>query len=93
MDEHALASLNSGSAVQKLVCGRPAQDQRGRLRGVNTRRDATEVVGAKSTIGYIGSDDRHVSHTISNLKALHAIAELIDLPDDIISQHKRGTAV
>ena len=29
--EHALSSLHPGRAVKELVCGRPTQDQRGRL--------------------------------------------------------------
>src|SRR5262249_61920476 len=32
LHEHALSSLNSGRAMKELARGRPAQDQRGRLR-------------------------------------------------------------
>jgi hypothetical protein len=35
MHKHALASPHPSRAVKALVCGRPAQDQRGRLRRVD----------------------------------------------------------
>jgi hypothetical protein len=40
LHEHALASLHPGRAMEELVRGRPAQDQRGRLRRVDARRHA-----------------------------------------------------
>ena len=85
----ALASLHPGRAVQELVGGRPAQDQRGRLRRVDARRHAGQVVSPERAIGGVGPDHRHIGHAIANLKAAHAIAELIDFPDDIIAQHER----
>jgi hypothetical protein len=43
LHEHALASLHPGRAVEELVRGRPAQDQRGRLRLVEARERAKRV--------------------------------------------------
>jgi hypothetical protein len=43
MHEHALASLHPGRPVEELVRGRPAQDQRGRLRLVEARERAKRV--------------------------------------------------
>ena len=51
LHEHTLASLHPGRAVKELVCGRPAQDQRGRLRRVNARRHADQAVGPERAIG------------------------------------------
>jgi hypothetical protein len=93
MHEHALASLHPGWAVKELVCGRPAQDQRCRLRGVDARRHARHVVGPERAIGGIRREDRHIGHAVAKLKAPHAIAELIDFTDDVIAQHERWLAV
>jgi hypothetical protein len=40
-------------------------------------------------IGGVQSEHRHIGHPVTNPKAAHAIAELIDFPNDIISQHER----
>jgi hypothetical protein len=37
-------------------------------------------------IGSVRSDHRQIGHAVANLKAAHAIAELIDFPDDIIDR-------
>lgn len=75
--------------MQKLVCGRPAQDQRGRFRRVETLRHAGHVVCPERTIVGVGSDHRHVGHAVANLKVAHAFAELIDFPDDVVAHHER----
>ena len=51
MHEHALATLYPGRAMKELVGGRPAQDERGRLGGVEARRHAGQVVGSERAIG------------------------------------------
>ena len=89
MHEHALAPLHPGRAVQKLVRGRPAQNQRGRLRCVDVRGHAGQVVGPERAIGSVRPEYRQIGHPISKLKAAYAIAELIDFPDDVIAQHDR----
>ena len=38
-------------------------------------------------------DHRQIRHAVANLKAAYAIADLINFPDDIISQHERRPAV
>jgi hypothetical protein len=48
MHEHALTSLYPGLAVKELVCGRPAQDQRGRLRRVDARWHTGQALGQPS---------------------------------------------
>jgi hypothetical protein len=87
--EQALASLDPGRAVQKLVRGRPAQDQRGRLRRVDAHRHTGHVVRTEGTVIGVRPDHRHVSHAVANLKVAHAIAELIDFPDDIVAHYER----
>jgi hypothetical protein len=47
MHKDALSSLNTGSAVEELVCGRPAQDQRGRLRRVDAYRHTGQAASAE----------------------------------------------
>lgn len=75
--------------MEELARGRPAQDQRGPpprrdppARGPSGQPEAA-VGGVRPTT---------VGHTVANLKAAHAIAELIDFPDDIMTQHKRRPA-
>src|SRR5262249_56287181 len=53
MHEHALASLHPRRAVKQLVRGRPAQDQRGRLRRVEARRHAGQAISPERAIGGI----------------------------------------
>jgi ABC transporter substrate binding protein len=89
---NALSSLYPGRAVKELVCGRPAQDQRGRLRGVDARRHAGQVAGPERAIGGVRPEYRQIGHPVANLKAAYAPAELIDFPDDVIAQHERRTA-
>ncbi len=89
MHEHALASLHAGGAVQELVRRHPAQDQRGRLRRVDARRHAGQVVGAQRAVGGVRAEHRHVGHAVADPKAFHAIADLIDLPDDVVSHDER----
>jgi hypothetical protein len=92
LHEHALASLHSRRAVQELVRGRPAQDQRGRLRRVDARWHAGQVVSPQRAIGSVRPDHCHVGHAVANLKAAHPIADLIDLADDVISHDERRPA-
>jgi hypothetical protein len=92
MHEHALPTLHPGRAMQELVCGRPAQDQRGSLRRVNAHRHARQIVSPKRTMGGVRPDHRHIGYAVANLEVAHAIAELIDFPDHVISHHKWGPA-
>jgi hypothetical protein len=78
--------------MEELARGRPAQDQRGRLRRVEARWHAGQAVGPKRAVGGVRPDHRQIGHAVANLNAAHAIAELIDFPDDIISQHERRPA-
>src|SRR6516164_606885 len=89
MHQYALSSLHSRSAVQELVRGHPAQDQRSGFRGVDARRYRGQVACPERAIGRIGSEHRHVGHTVAKLKSAHAIAELIDFPDDIVANYER----
>ena len=43
LHEHVLALLHAGRAVEELICGRPAQDQRGR--GVRVARKVAREFG------------------------------------------------
>src|SRR6516164_10564462 len=89
MHQYALSSLHLRSAVQELVRGHPAQDQRSGFRGVDARRYRGQVACPERAIGRIGSEHRHVGHTVAKLKSAHAIAELIDFPDDIVAHYER----
>jgi hypothetical protein len=86
--EYALASLHPCRTVQKLVRGRPAQDQRGGLRRIDARRHAGKVVSPERAIGGIRPDHRHIGHAVAKLKAADAIAKLIDFPDHVIAHHE-----
>src|SRR5215831_16753834 len=78
--------------MKELICGCPAQDQRGRLRRIDTRRHACHALGAECTVGGVRPDDRHIGHVVAKLKAAHAIAELIDFSDDVIAHDERRPA-
>jgi hypothetical protein len=89
MNEHTLAALHLGRAVKELVGGRPAQDQRCRLRRVDVGRHAKPIAGPEGAVGGVRPDDRQIGHPVTKLKAAHALPELIDFPNDIIAQHER----
>src|SRR5215468_1682194 len=78
--------------MEELVGDRPAQDQRGRLRRVESCGHGRQAVCSERAIGGVRSDDRHVGHAVSELEAGHAIAELIDFPDDVVARHEGRTA-
>jgi hypothetical protein len=92
MHQHARSSLHLRSTVQQLVRGHPTQDQRGRLRRVKARRHRGQMACLKRAIGGIRSEHRHVGHAVAQLKSAHAIAELIDFPDDIVAHYKGWAA-
>jgi hypothetical protein len=89
MHEHMLASLHVSRAMQELICGHPAQDQRRGLGRVDVRRHTRQVVRAERSISCVRSDHRHVGDAVANLEVAHAIAELVDFPDDVITHHER----
>ena len=66
--------------------------ERRRLRRVDARGHAGQIFGAERAIGGVRADHRHIGHAVAELKAAHAIAELIDFPDDIIAHHERRPA-
>jgi hypothetical protein len=75
LHEHALSGLHTGRTVKQQVCGRPAQNQRGRLRRVDTRRHADQAAGSERAIGSVRPDHRHIGHPVAELKAgLHRAA-------------------
>jgi len=88
LHERALASLDPGRAVQELVGGRPAQDQRGGLSRIDPRRHAGKTVSPERAIGGVRPDHRHIGHAVAELKAAHAVTELIDFPDNVIAHHE-----
>jgi len=92
LHEHALSSLHARRAVKELVRSRPAQNQRGRLRRVEARRHAGQVAGPERAIGGVRPEYRHIGDPVAKLKAAHAIADLIDFPDDVIAEHERRAA-
>ena len=92
MHKHALAALHPGRAVKQLICGRPAQDERRRLRRVDAAGHAGQIFGAERAISGVRPDHRHIGHAITDLEAAHAVAKLIDFPDDIIAHHERRPA-
>ena len=93
LHQHALSALHPGRARRVLVGGRPAQDQCGRLRCVDTRRHTGQAAGPECAIGGVRPEDRHIGYAVAHLKAAHALAELIDFPNDVIAQHQRRPAV
>src|SRR5262249_52685467 len=90
--EHALAALHAGRAMQHLVGRRPAQDQRGGLGRVDALGYAGQVAGPERAIAGVGADDRHIGHAVANPKAAHARADLVDLPDHVVTHHERRPA-
>ena len=78
--------------MKELVCGCPAQDQRGRLRRVEACRHTDQAVSSERAVGGIRPDNRHIGHAVAKLKATHAIAELIDFPNDVIADYERRPA-
>jgi hypothetical protein len=74
--------------VEELIRGRPAQNQRGRLRRVKARWDAGEAVSPEGAIGGVRPDHGHIRHAVANLKAANAIPELIDFADDVVPHHE-----
>jgi hypothetical protein len=52
-------------------------------------RHASQVGGPECPIRGIRPDHRHVGHAVANLEALDALADLIDLPDDVLPHHER----
>jgi hypothetical protein len=87
--KHTLTALHPGGAVQDLVGGRPAQDQRGRLGCIDACRDPGQVADRKRAIVGVRSNYRHVGDAVAKLKIAHAVADLIDLPDNVIAHHER----
>jgi hypothetical protein len=92
MYESALSLLHSGRAVKELVCGCPAQDQRDCLGCIETDRHTGEVAGAERAIGGVRTNHRHIGNAIAKLKSAHAIAELIDFSDEVITHYKWWSA-
>ena len=52
-------------------------------------RPAGQAVSPERAISGVRPYHRQIGYAVPNLKAAHAIAELIDFPDNIISQHER----
>jgi hypothetical protein len=77
-----------GDPMEKLVRGGPAQNQRRRLRRIYARRHTGQLLGPERAIGRVRSEHGHVSHSIAQPKAAHAITQLIDFPDHIIADHE-----
>jgi hypothetical protein len=88
MHENALASLDPGRAMKELICGCPAQDQRGRLGGIDARRHADHVAGPQRAIGGIRPDHRHISDTVTNMKSADTVPELINFSNQIITHYE-----
>ena len=47
------------------------------------------MVGSQRAIGGVRPDDGHIGHPVTERKAAHVIAELIDFPDDVIAHYER----
>ena len=92
MNEYALSSLYMGGAMKKLVCGRPAQNQRRCFRRVNVSGHATNISGAERAIVSIRAEYGHIRHSIAKLKSAYAVTKLIDFADDTIAQRERRPA-
>jgi hypothetical protein len=58
----------------------------------NDRMSASSMKLTFLAVGRVRADHGQIGDAVANLKAAHAIAELIDFPDDIISQHERRPA-
>ena len=69
------------------------KNQRGRFRRIHTRRHADQMVGSQRAIGGVRPDDGHIGHPVTERKAAHGIAELVDFPDDVIAHCERGPEV
>jgi hypothetical protein len=89
MHEHALTAPHPGRPMKQLIRGRPAQNQRGRLRDVDAGGNTGQIFCAECAISGVRSDHRQIGHAIADLKAVHVITELVDFPDDVIAHHER----
>jgi hypothetical protein len=49
------------------------------------------MVSLERAISGIRADDRHIGHAVAQPKASYALAELIDVSDDIIAEYERQT--
>jgi hypothetical protein len=49
------------------------------------------MVSLERAISCIRADDRHIGHAVAQPKASYALAELIDVSDDIIAEYERQT--
>ena len=90
--ERALSSLHQRRAVKKLVCGCPAQDQRGRLCCVDARGHAGQVAGPQRAVGGVRPDHRQIGHSVTKPIAAHVVTKLVDFPDEIVTQRERWPA-
>jgi hypothetical protein len=88
LNENPLTRLHPRRPMKELVRRRPAQNQGGRLRRVNAHRHASQVARLERAIAGVGPDYGHVGDPVAHLIAGHALAELIDFPDNIIALHK-----
>jgi len=88
LHEYALTSLHSSRAVKELPCGRPTQNQCRRFGSVDARRHSGQVASPQRAIGSVRSEHRQIGHSFAEPKVAHAVTELIDFSDDIITHHK-----
>src|SRR5262249_18920592 len=91
LHEHALALPYPGRAVQELIGCRPAQNHRGCLRSINGWWQPGQMVDPQGAIVGVRTQDRHVGHTVTKPKPAYVIAELINFPDDVITDYERRT--
>jgi len=52
-------------------------------------RHAGELLGPERAIRGVRPNDRHVGNPFTQLKAAHAIAELVNLSDEVVTHYER----
>src|SRR5262249_55173653 len=70
---------------------RPAQNHRGCLRSINGWWQPGQMVDPQGAIVGVRTQDRHVGHTVTKPKPAYVIAELINFPDDVVTDYERRT--
>src|SRR5450631_943452 len=85
-DKKLLPLLNPRVAMQQLVGGHPDQYQCSHFRGVQRRVDDGEFGSLERGVLRVGPDHRQVRDTLSDGRRGHALAELDDLTDEVVTK-------
>ncbi len=88
-DEQPLARRHLGVAMQELVRGRPAQDERRGLGRIQRRIDRRDAIGLQDAELRVATRGRQVGDALADPQRLDTRAEADDLPDEVVAEHER----